>query len=206
MVQAMTIAELGERGLNSIRSVPDFVRRPSDNQWRTHDVNLPGPPGTPQGDYRPTSRPNTEWHPNGSSGQQGPPGGRPAYTHPSWTPPTQSTSAPSPPPPQLSTPATQCPAIWQTIIADLNKRFLGGNGQCTDDARAAIRVSYTTYYMLKLVDHIDENDRRLSMIVQHGRKTEVTMVDAMDPSSVRMSSPIVLRTPVLQTGLSRSKD
>jgi hypothetical protein len=140
-VQAMGIAELGQRSMNATRSVSDFVRRPSDNQWPTHDYSLPGPPGTPGSDYRPTARPNTAWHPTGPPGS---PSGRPSWTHPSWNPPSSTPSPPtSPPPPQQSIPTSQCPAIWQTIIADLRKRFLGSNGQCTDDARAAIRVSYT---------------------------------------------------------------
>jgi hypothetical protein len=34
-----------------------------------------------------------------------------------------------------------CPAIWTSIVKDLNAMFLGSDGQCNDDARAAIRVS-----------------------------------------------------------------
>jgi hypothetical protein len=129
LVEAMTLAKLGEASVNLIRAAPDLVRRSSDNQ--SHEWHRPG---TPEGDYRPFPRPNTEWHPTGRPGSD--------YTRPSWTRPTQ---ASAPPVPQPSTPAGQCPAIWQTIIADLSKRFIGTDGQCTDDARAAIRVSYTLY-------------------------------------------------------------
>jgi hypothetical protein len=37
-----------------------------------------------------------------------------------------------------------CPAIWTSIVKDLNAMFLGSDGQCNDDARAAIRVSPTS--------------------------------------------------------------
>ncbi|TVY27414.1 Versatile peroxidase [Lachnellula hyalina] len=35
-----------------------------------------------------------------------------------------------------------CPAIWTTIVSDLNTMFLGSDGQCNDDARAAIRECF----------------------------------------------------------------
>lgn len=35
-----------------------------------------------------------------------------------------------------------CPTYWQQISKDLNAAFLDGNGQCNDNARAAIRYAF----------------------------------------------------------------
>lgn len=35
-----------------------------------------------------------------------------------------------------------CPAVWGTIAGDLKKRYVGSDGKCTDDARAAIREAF----------------------------------------------------------------
>ncbi|TVY42564.1 Versatile peroxidase [Lachnellula subtilissima] len=35
-----------------------------------------------------------------------------------------------------------CPAIWTTIVSELSAMFLGPDGQCNDDARAAIRECF----------------------------------------------------------------
>jgi hypothetical protein len=35
-----------------------------------------------------------------------------------------------------------CPAVWQDVATDLHSLFVDGNGQATDDARAAIRLSF----------------------------------------------------------------
>jgi len=47
----------------------------------------------------------------------------------------------------------KCPAIWTTVSSDLTAMFLT-NGQCNDDARAALRanfhVSITTSPLLKI--------------------------------------------------------
>ena len=39
-----------------------------------------------------------------------------------------------------------CPPIWTSIVSDLSAMFLGSDGQCNDDARAAIRVSLLLCY------------------------------------------------------------
>lgn len=36
--------------------------------------------------------------------------------------------------------AGACPLIWQAIAVEYMANFMGPDGQCTDDARAAIRV------------------------------------------------------------------
>ena len=36
----------------------------------------------------------------------------------------------------------QCPAVWTDVAADLKATFVGDDGLCTDDARAAIRLSF----------------------------------------------------------------
>ncbi|KAL7629018.1 hypothetical protein AAE478_000536 [Parahypoxylon ruwenzoriense] len=36
----------------------------------------------------------------------------------------------------------QCPAVWTDVAADLKSTFVGSDGKCTDDARAAIRLSF----------------------------------------------------------------
>ena len=35
-----------------------------------------------------------------------------------------------------------CPAVWTTISTDLSTLFLQSNGQCNDDARAAVRLAF----------------------------------------------------------------
>lgn len=36
----------------------------------------------------------------------------------------------------------QCPAVWTDVATDLKTSFIGSDGGCTDDARAAIRLSF----------------------------------------------------------------
>ena len=36
----------------------------------------------------------------------------------------------------------QCPAVWTDVAADLKATFVDDDGLCTDDARAAIRLSF----------------------------------------------------------------
>ncbi|KAI0380169.1 putative class II peroxidase [Hypomontagnella monticulosa] len=36
----------------------------------------------------------------------------------------------------------QCPAVWTDVATDLGTTFLGSDGKCTDDARAAIRLAF----------------------------------------------------------------
>ncbi|KAI0600108.1 heme peroxidase [Biscogniauxia sp. FL1348] len=38
--------------------------------------------------------------------------------------------------------AQSCPTVWTTIATDLKTSFLGDDGNCNDDARAAIRASF----------------------------------------------------------------
>lgn len=38
--------------------------------------------------------------------------------------------------------AAQCPAVWTEVATDLKSTFVGTDGTCTDDARAAIRLSF----------------------------------------------------------------
>ena len=38
--------------------------------------------------------------------------------------------------------ANNCPAVWNQVSAKLTTMFLGSDGQCTDDARAAIRAAF----------------------------------------------------------------
>ncbi|KAI1381873.1 putative class II peroxidase [Hypoxylon crocopeplum] len=40
----------------------------------------------------------------------------------------------------------QCPAVWTDVAADLKTTFVGTDGLCTDDARAAIRLSFHDCY------------------------------------------------------------
>ncbi|CAG8954376.1 hypothetical protein HYFRA_00006001 [Hymenoscyphus fraxineus] len=36
----------------------------------------------------------------------------------------------------------ECPAVWQAVVKDFSAMFMGPDGQCTDDARAAIRECF----------------------------------------------------------------
>jgi hypothetical protein len=119
LAHAMTLAELGEASMNLVRS-----GRPEFNR---------NPYESQQFDYHPSE---TEYRPTR----------HPELTNPSGPPPNE-TSPPANPQPY--TPPNECPAIWQTIVADLSKRFLGEDGQCNNDARAAIRVSDTVYAIPK---------------------------------------------------------
>lgn len=38
--------------------------------------------------------------------------------------------------------AAQCPAVWTEVATDLKSTFVDSDGKCTDDARAAIRLSF----------------------------------------------------------------
>ncbi|KAI2618733.1 class II peroxidase [Hypoxylon sp. NC1633] len=40
----------------------------------------------------------------------------------------------------------QCPAVWTDVATDLKTSFVGSDGTCTDDARAAIRLSFHDCY------------------------------------------------------------
>lgn len=46
----------------------------------------------------------------------------------------------------------KCPPVWHNISSDLTKQFLGSDGYCNDDARAAIRAAFhdAGTYSLKL--------------------------------------------------------
>ena len=35
-----------------------------------------------------------------------------------------------------------CPSVWTDVASDLKTTFIGSDGLCTDDARAAIRLSF----------------------------------------------------------------
>lgn len=56
--------------------------------------------------------------------------------------------------PNESTPLTipTCPSVWYNVSSDLTKRFLDSDGDCNDDARAAIRAAFhdAGTYSLKL--------------------------------------------------------
>ncbi|CAG8978393.1 hypothetical protein HYALB_00009979 [Hymenoscyphus albidus] len=42
----------------------------------------------------------------------------------------------------LAEKGAECPAAWQAIVKDFSAMFMGPDGQCTDDARAAIRECF----------------------------------------------------------------
>jgi hypothetical protein len=39
-------------------------------------------------------------------------------------------------------PRAACPAVWAQVSKDLTSMFVAANGQCTDDARAAVRATF----------------------------------------------------------------
>jgi len=68
-------------------------------------------------------------------------GGRGGRSHASEAPPAPSTSARPSKPSASNTPSGGCPAVWTEISSDLTGMFVSG-GQCTDDARSAIRAIF----------------------------------------------------------------